>query len=36
MFLTLGIIIGFVAGWYANEKWDALKDISKKAMIWKK
>jgi hypothetical protein len=36
MFFTLGIIIGIAVGWFANEKWDDLKEVSKKAMIWKK
>ena len=33
MFFTLGIIIGVVIGWGANEKWDWIKD---KAVFWKK
>tara|TARA_B100000674_G_scaffold363907_1_gene306566 strand:- start:96 stop:209 length:114 start_codon:yes stop_codon:yes gene_type:complete len=36
MFLTIGLIVGFAAGWFANEKWDDLKAVSKKAMFWKK
>ena len=36
MFLTIGLIVGFAAGWFANEKWDDLKSVSKKAMFWKK
>lgn len=36
MFISLGIIIGFAAGWYANEKWDDLKALCAKAMFWKK
>jgi len=36
MFISLGIIIGFAAGWYANEKWDDLKALGAKAMFWKK
>ena len=33
MFFTLGIIIGFVLGWYVNDKWDWIKD---RAVFWKK
>ena len=36
MFISLGLIIGFAAGWYANEKWDDLKALGAKAMFWKK
>ena len=36
MFLTIGLIVGFAAGWFANEKWYDLKSVSKKAMFWKK
>ena len=25
MFFTLGIIIGFVLGWFINDKWDWVK-----------
>ena len=25
MFFTLGIIIGFVLGWFVNDKWDWVK-----------
>ena len=32
MFFTLGIIIGIAIGWFANEKWDAIKA---KAVFWK-
>ena len=32
MFFTLGIIIGIAIGWFANEKWDAIKE---KAVFWK-
>ena len=28
MFFTIGIIIGIVIGWVANEKWDWIKDKS--------
>ena len=33
MFFTLGIIIGFVLGWFINDKWDWVK---KRAVFWKK
>jgi hypothetical protein len=33
MFLTLGFIIGFAAGWFVNEKLESLRD---KVMFWKK
>jgi len=36
MFTTIGIIIGFAAGWNANEKYDDLKAVASKAMFWKK
>ena len=36
MITTIGFIIGLVAGWYANEKYDDLKALAKKAMFWKK
>ena len=32
MFFTLGIIIGFVLGWFVNDKWDWIKS---KAVFWK-
>jgi uncharacterized membrane protein (Fun14 family) len=34
MFLTIGFIIGFAAGWYVNEKFEDLAEISKKLMFW--
>ena len=33
MFFTIGIIIGFVLGWFVNDKWDWVKS---KAVFWKK
>ena len=33
MFFTLGIIIGFVLGWFINDKWDWVKS---RAVFWKK
>jgi hypothetical protein len=32
MFLTIGLIIGFIVGWFVNDKWDWIKD---KAVFWK-
>ena len=32
MFFTLGIIIGFVLGWFINDKWDWVKA---RAVFWK-
>ena len=36
MFLTIGFLIGFAAGWWVNEKFEDLADVSKKLMFWKK
>jgi hypothetical protein len=36
MFMTIGFIVGFVAGWYVNEKFEDLAEASKKLMFWKK
>ena len=36
MFLTIAFIIGFVAGWYVNEKFEDLGAMTKKLMWWKK
>ena len=36
MFLTIGFIIGFAAGWWVNEKLEDLTDVSKKLKFWKK
>ena len=33
MFLTLGFIVGFVAGWFVNEK---VEDLAGKVMFWRK
>jgi hypothetical protein len=35
MFTTIGFIIGFVAGWYVNEKFEDLAEASKKLKFWK-
>ena len=36
MFLTIGLVIGFIAGWWVNEKIEDLSEASKKLMFWKK
>ena len=36
MFLTIGLIIGFVAGWYVNEKFEDIVSASAKLKFWKK
>lgn len=36
MFLTIGFIVGFAAGWWVNEKFEDLADVSKKLKFWKK
>ena len=33
MFLTLGFIVGFAAGWFVNEK---VEDLTGKVMFWRK
>ena len=33
MFLTIGFIIGFAAGWFVNEKLESFRD---KVVFWKK
>tara|TARA_Y100001937_G_scaffold88000_1_gene119051 strand:+ start:437 stop:538 length:102 start_codon:yes stop_codon:yes gene_type:complete len=33
MFLTIGLIIGFILGWYVNEKFEDLAALLK---FWKK
>jgi hypothetical protein len=35
MFLTIGFIVGFVAGWFVNDKFDVLKKMAKKLKFWK-
>ena len=35
MFLTIGLIIGFAAGWDVNEKFEDLAKASKKLKFWK-
>jgi hypothetical protein len=29
MFLTIGLVLGFIIGWYVNEKFEDLQDILK-------
>ncbi len=36
MFLTIGLIVGFVLGWYVNEKFEDLASASAKLKFWKK
>ena len=36
MFTTIGFIVGFVAGWYVNEKLEVLTAAAKKLKFWKK
>tara|TARA_B100001989_G_C24298053_1_gene344373 strand:+ start:390 stop:500 length:111 start_codon:yes stop_codon:yes gene_type:complete len=36
MFTTIGFIVGFVAGWYVNEKLEDLTAAAKKLKFWKK
>ena len=33
MFITLGFVIGFAAGWFINEK---VEDLAGMIMFWKK
>ena len=36
MFLTIGLIIGFAAGWYVNEKFEDLGGMISKLKFWQK
>ena len=36
MFTTIAFIIGFVAGWFVNEKLEDLTAMLKKVKFWKK
>ena len=36
MFLTIGLVIGFVLGWYVNEKLEDIGDLVSKLKFWKK
>ena len=31
MFLTIGLVIGFVLGWYVNEKFEDIQEILEKS-----
>jgi hypothetical protein len=35
MFLTIGLIIGFILGWYVNEKFEDLATGIKMLKFWK-
>ena len=35
MFLTIGLIIGFILGWYVNEKFEDLVTGIKLLKFWK-
>ena len=35
MFLTIGLIIGFILGWYVNEKFEDLETGIKMLKFWK-
>ena len=35
MFLTIGIIVGFVLGWYVNEKFEDLAELTSKLKFWR-
>ena len=35
MFLTIGLIIGFILGWYVNEKFEDLSTGIKMLKFWK-
>ena len=36
MFLTIGLVIGFIIGWYVNEKFEDLVELTDKLKFWKK
>ena len=36
MFLTIGLVLGFIIGWYVNEKFEGLTDMINKLKFWKK
>ena len=36
MFLTIGLVIGFILGWYVNEKLEDLIELTNKLKFWKK
>ena len=36
MFLTIGLVIGFILGWYVNDKFEDLVELTKKINFSKK
>ena len=36
MFLTIGLVIGFIIGLYVNEKFEDLVELTDKLKFWKK
>ena len=36
MFLTIGLILGFIIGWYVNEKFEDIGDLVSNLKFWKK
>ena len=36
MFLTIGLVIGFILGWYVNEKFEDIFEAVEKFKFWKK
>ena len=35
MFFTIGIILGFILGWYVNEKFEDIAAGIKRLIFWK-
>jgi len=35
MFLTIGLIVGFILGWYVNEKFEDLVELTSKLKFWR-
>ena len=35
MFLTIGLIVGFVLCWYVNEKFEDLAELTSKLKFWR-
>ncbi len=33
MFLTIGLLLGFIIGWYVNEKFEDIQDILDKIIF---
>lgn len=36
MFFTIGLVVGFVGGWFINEKLEDLVEMTSKLMFWRK